>query len=141
MKKLVVSFLFVCLSIVSFSQTYTFDVKNYDLYVVDGFFEKDTILNNVKEFQSNVCNRRYIIDLNEKKLSFYEDDNFVEKFNIIDVVKSNSQTEIVVESHLDNSSTITIFSIYLTIKHKKANNVCLFWYDPFNDKTLVKQVK
>lgn len=141
MKKLVVSFLFVCLSFISVSQTYTFDVKNYDLYAVNGFFEKDTILNNVKEFQPNVCNRRYIIDLNEKKVSFYEDDNFVEKFNIIDIIKSNSQIEIVVESHLDDYLEITTaFSIYLTVKRKKISNVCLFWYNPFNDITYIKRV-
>ena len=44
MKKLFVSFLFVFVSIVSLSQTYEFDVKNYNLYTVSGFSEKDAIL-------------------------------------------------------------------------------------------------
>ena len=63
MKKLFVSFLFVFVSIVSLSQTYKFDVKNYNLYTVSGFSEKDAILKNSKSSTPMVSDRKYTVDL------------------------------------------------------------------------------
>ncbi len=142
MKKLFVSFLFVFVSIISLSQTYEFDVKNYNLYIVNGFSEKAEILENSKSSILMVCNRKYIIDLDSNLLSFYENDTFMEKFKITDVIESETETEIIVESYIANTFNITTFAIYYTLANDdKLSNICLFWYDPFGDRTFVKQVK
>jgi hypothetical protein len=141
MKSLFVSFLFVFLSFVSISQTYKFDVKSYNLHVVSGFSEKDAILKNSKMPTPMVCNRNYTVDMDNKLLLFYEDGVFVEKFTITDVIETNSETEMIVESYLTGNGNVTTFSIYYTLKNNEMSDICLFWYDPFNNKTLVKNVK
>ena len=141
MKKLFVSFLFVFVSIVSLSQTYKFDVKNYNLYTVSGFSEKDAILKNSKSSTPMVSNRKYTVDLDSNLLFFYENGVFVEKFRITDVIKSKTETEIIVESYITNTGNVTTFSVYCNINDDKLSNICLFWYDPFGNRTLVKQVK
>ena len=141
MKKLFVSFLFVFVSIVSLSQTYEFDVKNYNLYTVSGFSEKDAILKNSKSSTPMVSDRKYTVDLDSNLLFFYENGVFVEKFRITDVIKSKTETEIIVESYITNTGNITAFSIYYRLTNDKLSNICLFWYDPFGNRTLVKQVK
>lgn len=141
MKKLFVSFLFVFVSIVSLSQTYKFDVKNYNLYTVSGFSEKDAILKNSKSSTPMVSNRKYTVDLDSNLLFFYENGVFVEKFRITDVIKSKTETEIIVESYITNTGNVTTFSVYCKINDGKLSNICLFWYDPFGNRTLVKQVK
>lgn len=140
MKKLFVSFLLLFVSLVSFSQTYDFEVKSYDLYISMGFSEKDTILKKSKMSVPMVCNRKYTLDLSEKTLHFYEDGVFVEKFRVIDVIETNNETEVIVESWVINNSDITTFSIYLTLKKEEVSDICLYWFDPFNNRTLVKKV-
>lgn len=140
MKNLFVSFLLLVVSFVSFSQTYNFDVKSYDLYISMGFSEKDTVLKKSKMSVPMVCNRKYTLDLSEKTLHFYEDGVFVEKFRVIDVIETNNETEVIVESWLTNNSDITTFSIYLTLKKEEVSDICLYWFDPFNNRTLVKKV-
>lgn len=140
MKNLFVSFLLSVVSFVSFSQTYNFDVKSYDLYISMGFSEKDTILKKSKMSVPMVCNRKYTLDLSEKTLHFYEDGVFVEKFRVIDVIETNNETEVIVESWVTNNSNITTFSIYLTLKKEEVSDICLYWFDPFNNRTLVKKV-
>lgn len=140
MKNLFVSFLLLVVSFVSFSQTYNFDVKSYDLYISMGFSEKDTVLKKSKMSVPMVCNRKYTLDLSEKTLHFYEDGVFVEKFRVIDVIETNNETEVIVESWVTNNSNITTFSIYLTLKKEEVSDICLYWFDPFNNRTLVKKV-
>lgn len=140
MKKLFVSFLLLFVSLVSFSQTYDFEVKSYDLYISMGFSEKDTILKKSKMSVPMVCNRKYTLDLSEKTLHFYENGVFVEKFRVIDVIKANNETEVIVESWVINNADITTFSIYLTLKKEEVSDICLYWFDPFNNRTLVKKV-
>lgn len=140
MKKLFVSFLLLFVSLVSFSQTYDFEVKSYDLYISMGFSEKDTILKKSKMSVPMVCNRKYTLDLSEKTLHFYEDGVFVEKFRVIDVIETNNETEVIVESWVINNSDITTFSIYLKLKKEEVSDICLYWFDPFNNRTLVKKV-
>jgi hypothetical protein len=140
MKNLFVSFFLSVVSFVSFSQTYNFDVKSYDLYISMGFSEKDTVLKKSKMSVPMVCNRKYTLDLSEKTLHFYEDGVFVEKFKVIDVIEINNETEVIVESWLTNNSDITTFSIYLTLKKEEVSDICLYWFDPFNNRTLVKKV-
>lgn len=140
MKKLFVSFLLLFVSLVSFSQTYDFEVKSYDLYISMGFSEKDTILKKSKMSVPMVCNRKYTLDLSEKTLHFYEDGVFVEKFRVIDVIETNNETEVIVESWVINNSDITTFSIYLTLKKEEVSDICLYWFDPFNNRTLVKKL-
>ena len=141
MKNLFVSFLFSVISFISFSQTYEFEVKNYNLYSVSGFSEKNTILKNIKMSETMVCNRKYAVDMDNKLLLFYEDGVFVEKFTITDVIETNSETEMIVESYLTGNGNVTTFSIYYTLKNNEMSDICLFWYDPFNNRTLVKNVK
>ena len=140
MKNLFVSFFLSVVSFVSFSQTYNFDVKSYDLYISMGFSEKDTVLKKSKMSVPMVCNRKYTLDLSQKTLHFYEDGVFVEKFRVIDVIETNNETEVIVESWLTNNSDITTFSIYLTLKKEEVSDICLYWFDPFNNRTLVKKV-
>ena len=140
MKNLFVSFFLSVVSFVSFSQTYNFDVKSYDLYISMGFSEKDTVLKKSKMSVPMVCNRKYTLDLSEKTLHFYEDGVFVEKFRVIDVIETNNETEVIVESWVTNNSNITTFSIYLTLKKEEVSDICLYWFDPFNNRTLVKKV-
>jgi len=137
MKNLFVAFLFSIVSFVSFSQTYTFDVKNYDLYVTKGFFEKDTVIKNTKQFVSKVSDKHYVLSV-DKKVAFVYENGLEEKFEITDVITNGNETEFIVESSVDG--LITTFSIYLTLKNDKITNICLFWWDPFNDLTVVKNV-
>ena len=138
MKNLFVSFLFVFVTLVSFSQTYTFDVKNYDFYVIKGFSEKDTIIKNTKQFVSKVSDKQYVLSV-DKKVAFVYENGVEEKFEITDVITNGNETEFILESSIDG--LITTFSIYLTLKNNKISHVCLFWYDPFNNLTVVKNVK
>lgn len=140
MKNLFVNFLLSVISFVSFSQTYNFDVKSYDLYISQGFSEKDTILKKSKMSVPMVCNRKYTLDLSQKTLHFYEDGVFVEKFRVIDVIETNNETEVIVESWVSTNSIITTFSIYLKFKKEEVSDICLYWFDPFNNRTLVKMV-
>jgi len=137
MKNLIVGFLFSIVSFVSFSQTYTFDVKNYDFYVIKGFSEKDTIIKNTKQFVSKVSDKQYVLSV-DKKVAFVYENGVEEKFEITDVITNGNETEFIVESSVDG--LITTFSIYLTLKNDKVTNICLFWWDPFNDLTVVKNV-
>ena len=138
MKNLIVCFLFSIVSFVSFSQTYTFDVKNYDFYVVKGFSEKDTIIKNTKQFVSKSSDKQYVLSL-DKKVAFVYENGVEEKFEITDVITNGDESEFILESSVDG--LITTFSIYLTLKKNEVSHVCLFWYDPFNNLTVVKNVK
>jgi hypothetical protein len=138
MKNLFVSFLFVFVTLVSFSQTYTFDVKNYDYYKIKGFSEKDTVIKNTKEFAPQVSDKHYVINLKRKVVRLYENGD-KEKFKITDVITNGNETEFIIESSVDGVTTT--FSIYLTLKNNTVSHVCLFWYDPFGDVTYVKNVK
>lgn len=140
MKNLFFSFLLSIVSFISFSQTYNFEVKSYDLYISQGFSEKDTILKKSKMSVPMVCNKKYTLDLSEKTLHFYEDGVFVEKFKVTDVIETNNEIEVIVESWLTNNSDITTFSIYLKLKREEVSDICLYWFDPFNNRTLVKKV-
>ncbi len=140
MKNLFFSFLLSFVSFVSFCQTYDFEVKSYDLYTSQGFSEKDTILKKSNMSVRMVCNRKYTLDLSEKKLHFYEDGVFVEKFRVIDVIETNNETEVIVESWIINNSNIAIFSIYLKLKKGEAIDIFFYWFDPFNNITLLKKV-
>ena len=138
MKNLIVGFLFLIVSFVSFSQTYKFDVKNYDLYVTNGFFEKDTIIKNTKQFVSKSSDKQYVLSL-DKKVAFVYENGIEEKIEITDVITNGDESEFILESSVDG--LITTFSIYLTLKKNEVSHVCLFWYDPFNNLTVVKNVK
>jgi hypothetical protein len=138
MKNLFVGFLLSIMSFVSFSQTYTFDVKNYDLYVVKGFFEKDTVIKNTNQFVSKVSDKHYVLSV-DKKVAFVYENGVEEKFEITDVITNGDETEFIIESSV--GGVITTFSIYLTLKNDNVTNICLFWWDPFNDLTVVKNVK
>jgi hypothetical protein len=138
MKNLFVGFLLSIMSFVSFSQTYTFDVKNYDLYVTKGFFEKDTVIKNTNQFVSKVSDKHYVLSV-DKKVAFVYENGVEEKFEITDVITNGDETEFIIESSV--GGVITTFSIYLTLKNDNVTNICLFWWDPFNDLTVVKNVK
>jgi len=137
MKNLIAIFLFSFVSLLSFSQTYMFDVKNYDLYVTKGFFEKDDVIKNTKQFISKVSDKHYVLNV-DKKVAFVYENGVEEKFEITDVITNGNETEFIVESSVNG--LITTFSIYLTLKNDKVTNICLFWWDPFNDLTVVKKV-
>lgn len=141
MKNLFLTVLFTLVSLVSFSQKYKFDVKNYDLYITSGFSEKDVILENVKDFVPKVTNRSYIVDLDKKVTFFYENNSLVEKLEIEDVIQTSDGIEVIVNSYLGQKQVVTTFSIYLTLQNDSVTNVCFFWYDPFNNLTMVKNVK
>lgn len=138
MKNLIITAIFFLISLVSFSQTYTFDVKNYNLYVTNGFSEKDTIIKNTKQFVSQVSNKHYVLNLNKKIATVTENGN-VDKLKITDVIKRGNETEFQIESSVGGATTT--FSIYLTFKNNKISHVCLFWYDPWNNLTFVKNTK
>jgi hypothetical protein len=138
MKNLFVTSILIFISFISFSQTYTFDVKNYDFYVTKGFSEKDLIIKNTKQFLSKVSDKHYVLNL-DKKIAFVYENGVKEKFEIIDVIKNGNESEFIIESSVDG--LITTFSIYITFKNNRVYNVCLLWYDPFNDLTFVKNVK
>jgi len=138
MKNLLVSFLFVLVTLVSFSQTYTFDVKNYDFYVTKGFSEKDIVIKNSKQFTPQVSDKHYVLNT-DNKVAFVYENGVKQKFEITDVITNGNETEFIIESSV--SGVITTFSIYLTLKNNEVSNVCLFWYDPFNDLTYVKNVQ
>lgn len=140
MKKLISTALFTLVSIFAFSQKYKFDVKSYDLYNTSGFSEKNVILENVKDFVPNVTNRSYVVDLDKKVTLFYENNSLVEKLEIEDVIQTNDGIEVVVNSYLTQKDLVTTFSIYLTLQNNTVSHVSFFWYDPFNNLTLVKNV-
>ena len=137
MKNLIAIFLFSFVSLLSFSQTYMFDVKNYDLYVTKGFFEKDDVIKNTKQFISKVSDKHYVLNV-DKKVAFVYENGVEEKFEITDVITNGNETEFIIESSVNG--LITTFSIYLTLKNDKVTNICFFWWDPFNDLTVVKKV-
>lgn len=137
MKNLIITAIFFLISLVSFSQTYTFDVKNYNLYVINGFSEKDTIIKNTKQFAPQVSNKHYVLNL-DKKIVTVSENGTVDKLKITDVIKKGNETEFIVESSVNGATTM--FSIYLTFKNNKISHVCLFWYDPWNNLTFVKNV-
>jgi len=141
MKNLFVSFLLSVVSFVSFSQTYNFDVKSYDLYVVNDFPEKDSILKNTEISVPMVCDRKYTIDLDNKILKFYENGEFVENFKITDVIDLENETLIFVESYLTNSGYITTIHIYFKLESDKVKNVCFLWPDFVNNRTFLKDIK
>ena len=141
MKKLVVSLLLTFVSLVSFCQTYTFDVKNYDLYVVDDFPEKDSILKNTKISVPMVCDRKYTIDLDSMILKFYENGEFVENFKITNLVDFDNETLIFVESYLTNTGYITTIYIYFKLDGDKVKNIYFLWPDFINNRTFLKDIK
>jgi hypothetical protein len=138
MKNLIIIFLISFVSHLSFSQTYKFDVKNYDFYVTKGFSEKDSVIKNTKQFVSKVSDKNYVLS-QDKKVAFVYENGVEEKFEITDVITNGNESEFILESSIDG--LITTFSIYLTFKNKKVSHICLFWYDPFNNVTYVKDVK
>ncbi len=138
MKNLIITAIFFLISLVSFSQTYTFDVKNYNFYTVNGFSEKDTIIKNTKQFVSQVSNKHYVLNLN-KKIATVSENGTVDKLKITDVIKRGNETEFQIESSVGGATTT--FSIYLTFKNNKISHVCLLWYDPWNNLTFVKNTK
>ena len=140
MKNLISTTIFTLVSIYAFSQEYKFDVKSYDLYNTSGFSEKDVILENVKDFVPNVSNRTYVVDLDKKETLFYENNSLVEKLEIEDVIQTTDGIEVVVNSYLTRKDLVTTFSIYLTLQNNEVSHVAFFWYDPFNNLTVVKDV-
>ena len=138
MKNLIITSVFFLINLVSFSQTYTFDVKDYDFYITKGFSEKDTIIKNTKQFVSKVSDKHYVLSI-DKKIAFVYENGVEEKFEITDVITNGNESEFILESSVDG--LITTFSIYLTFKKNDVSHVCLFWYDPFNNLTVVKNVK
>lgn len=138
MKNLIITAVLFLISLVSFCQTYTFDVKNYDFYVTNGFYEKDSIIKNTKQFVSKVSDKYYVLNLDEKIARVYEN-GVEENFKITDVIKNGNESEFIIESSVDGLTTS--FSIYITIINSIISNVCFFWYDPFNNLTIVKNVK
>jgi hypothetical protein len=141
MKKLVVSLLLTFVSLVSFCQTYTFDVKNYDLYVVDDFPEKDSILKNSNISVPMVCDRKYTIDLDSMILKFYENGEFVENFKITNLVDFDNETLIFVESYTTKTDYVTTIYIYFKLHNNKINDVCFLWPDFVNNRTFLKDIK
>ena len=141
MKKLVVSLLLTLVSLVSFCQTYTFDVKNYDLYVVNGLPEKDSILKNSNISVPMVCDRKYTIDLDSMILKFYENGEFVENFKITDVIDLENETLIFVESYTTKTDYVTTIYIYFKLHNNKINDVCFLWPDFVNNRTFLKDIK
>jgi flagellar assembly factor FliW len=140
MKNLISTTMFTLVSVFAFSQEYKFDVKSYDLYNISGYAEKDVILENVKDFVPNVTNRSYVVDLGKKVTLFYENNALVEKLEIEDVIQTNDGIEVVVNSYLTQKDLVTTFSIYLTLQNNEVSHVAFFWYDPFNNLTVVKNV-
>ena len=140
MKNLITTTMFTLVSVFAFSQEYKFDVKSYDLYNISGYAEKDVILENVKDFVPNVTNRSYVVDLGKKVTLFYENNALVEKLEIEDVIQTNDGIEVVVNSYLTQKDLVTTFSIYLTLQNNEVSHVAFFWYDPFNNLTVVKNV-
>lgn len=138
MKNLIITAVLFLISLVSFCQTYTFDVKNYDFYVTNGFYEKDSIIKNTKQFVPKVSDKYYVLNLDEKIARVYEN-GVEENFKITDVIKNGNESEFIIESSVDGLTTS--FSIYITIINSIISNVCFFWYDPFNNLTIVKNVK
>ena len=120
MKNLIAIFLFSFVSLLSFSQTYMFDVKNYDLYVTKGFFEKDYVIKNTKQFISKVSDKHYVLNV-DKKVAFVYENGVEEKFEITDVITNGNETEFIIESSVNG--LITTFSIYLTLKNDKVTNI------------------
>lgn len=141
MKNLLFSFLLSIVSFVSFSQTYDFEVKSYDLYVVNDFPEKDSILKNTEVSVPMVCDRKYTIDLDNKILKFYENGEFVENFKITDVIDLENETLIFVESYLTNTGYTTTIHIYFKLYGDKVKNVCFLWPDFVNNRTFLKEIK
>jgi len=85
-----------------------------------------------------VSNKHYVLDT-DKKVAFVSENGVKQKFKITDVITNGNETEFIIESSV--SGVTTTFSIYLTIKNNNVSHVCLFWYDPFNDLTYVKNVQ
>jgi hypothetical protein len=141
MKKLFVSFLLLFVSLVSFSQTYDFEVKSYDLYVVDDFPEKDSILKNSNISVPMVCDRRYTIDLDSMILKFYENGEFVENFKITNLIDFDNETLIFVESYTTKTDYVTTIYIYFKLHNNKINDVCFLWPDFVNNRTFLKDIK
>jgi hypothetical protein len=75
----------------------------------------------------------------DNKVAFVYENGVKQKFEITDVITNGNETEFIIESSV--SGVTTTFSIYLTIKNNNVSHVCLFWYDPFNDLTYVKNVQ
>lgn len=138
MKKLIVIFLISFVSLVSFSQTYKFDVKNYDFYVTKGFSEKDSVIKDTKQFLSKVSDKHYVLNL-DKKVAIVFENGVEEKFEITDVITKDNESEFILESSVNG--LITTFSIYLTFQNNEVSHISLFWYDPFNNVTYLKDVK
>jgi hypothetical protein len=141
MKNLFVSFLLSVVSFVSFSQTYNFDVKSYDLYVVNDFPEKDSILKNSNISVPMVCDRKYTIDLDSMILKFYENGEFVENFKITNLVDFDNETLIFVESYTTKTDYVTTIYIYFKLHNNKINDVCFLWPDFVNNRTFLKDIK
>jgi hypothetical protein len=141
MKKLFVSFLLLFVSLVSFGQTYDFEVKSYDLYVVDDFPEKDSILKNSNISVPMVCDRKYTIDLDSMILKFYENGEFVENFKITNLVDFDNETLIFVESYTTKTDYVTTIYIYFKLHNNKINDVCFLWPDFVNNRTFLKDIK
>jgi hypothetical protein len=139
MRNLILMFLFSFVNLVSFSQIYTFDVKNYDLYTIKGFSEKDSIIKNIKQFESKVSDKHYVLNL-DKKVAFVSENGVEENFVISDVLTNGNESEFIIESSVDGGA-ITMFSIYLTFNNNDISHICLFWFDPWNNLTIVKNVK
>jgi hypothetical protein len=116
MKKLVFTLLLTFVSVVSFCQTYTFDVKNYDLYVVNDFPEKDSILKNTEISVPMVCDRKYTIDFDNETLIF-------------------------VESYSEKLGYATTIHIYFKLDGDKVKNICFLWPDFINGRTFLKDIK
>ena len=138
MKNLIITSVFFLINLVSFSQTYTFDVKDYDFYITKGFSEKDTIIKNTKQFVSKVSDKHYVLSI-DKKIAFVYENGVEEKFEITDVITKDNESEFILESSVNG--LITTFSIYLTFQNNEVSHISLFWYDPFNNVTYLKDVK
>lgn len=141
MKNLIITSIFFLISLISFSQTLSFSVKEYDLYTVNGYSEMDSIVKNTN-YITEKCNRYYTINFDTKKVTFFENGQLQDIFKIENVIKNKTGIEVIVESYIDGygKSIPTQFIIYLELKSKKVSNISFFWYNFSDDVTMVKKV-
>jgi hypothetical protein len=149
MKNLILSLTILFISLTSFSQlfkndkVYSFEMKEYNKYYSNGFLDSPELKNKVNP-EKCTTNRKYVVDLENKKLTFYENDKFVDELIISNISEENGITELVVESYLDPNNkyyTKTNFLIYFTISKNKLKNISIFYYNPWYDNTTLKVLK
>jgi len=146
MKKLFLSAVAAMLAVTAFSQTYKFNVKQAAVYVVDGFSEINEITSNVTPYIEYV-NKRYIVNLDKKTVTFYLDGSLFDTFPIVDIKNvSNTKKEIVIQSYpigyaSMKESAATEFIMTIDDQPRKPLAIELFCYNPWLNNTTYKQVK